>query len=147
MLREIFGDITEVEADIIVNPANTELKHGGGVARAILQKAGEELEKESRKIGFVPLGEFALTTAGKLKAKAVLHLPTIDYREGRKITYGELEKVWRKALEHCQKQGFKSIATPLLGTGVVGLNRQKVKSILKKVASDFPALEVIIVER
>jgi O-acetyl-ADP-ribose deacetylase (regulator of RNase III) len=46
MIKEIQGDITKIEADVIINAANTELIHGGGVARAIAKFAGEKLEKK-----------------------------------------------------------------------------------------------------
>jgi O-acetyl-ADP-ribose deacetylase (regulator of RNase III) len=40
-----------------------------------------------------------------------------------------------------------SIATPLLGTGVVGLEKEKVKEIIKNLSEKFPNLEIIIVEK
>jgi O-acetyl-ADP-ribose deacetylase (regulator of RNase III) len=78
MLQEVKGDITKIEADVIINAANTQLIHGGGVALAIAKAAGKDLVKESKEIGsFVPIGDFAVTTAGNLKAKKVIHIPTI----------------------------------------------------------------------
>ena len=59
MLKEIKGDITKIKADVIVNAANTELKHGGGVALAIARAAGGELIRESEEIGYVPIIEKA----------------------------------------------------------------------------------------
>jgi len=147
MFRIIKGDITKVKADVIVNAANTQLIHGGGVAKAIVIVAGEELEKESRTSKLVPLGDFAVTTAGKLKAKKVIHIPTIDYKSGGgKITYQQLSSVLEKALEYCNNQGFKKIATPLLGAGVVGLDGEKVKEIILEIAKKFPELEITLVE-
>lgn len=147
MINFVKGDLAEMEVDIIVNAANTELVHGGGVARAITEKAGRELIEESRKIDFVPIGEFAVTSAGNLKAKKVIHIPTIDYKNNKKISYEELGEVWQKVLEYCRENNFKSIATPLLGTGVVGLDKEKVKEILKEVGKDFEDLEIFIVEK
>jgi O-acetyl-ADP-ribose deacetylase (regulator of RNase III) len=147
MLQEIKGDITKIEAEVIINAANTELIHGGGVALAIAKAAGEDLVKESKEIGFVPIGDFALTTAGKLKAKKVIHIPTIDYVNNKKITYEELEKVLEKVFKYSQENNFYRIATPLLGTGVVGLEKEKVKEIIKNLSEKFPNLEIIIVEK
>lgn len=142
------GTIVSLEADIIVNAANTELIHSGGVARAIAQAAGDALERESRAIRFVPLGKFALTSAGNLRAKEVLHIPTIDYRAGgTRISYDILEKVWREALSYAKGKGYRSVATPLLGTGVVGLSSERVREILARVAEEFPELKIIIVSR
>ncbi len=147
MFREIKGDITKIEADVIINAANTELIHGGGVALAIAKAAGKELIKESKEIGFVPIGDFAITTAGKLKAKKVIHIPTIDYVSNKKINYKELEEVLEKVFKYCQENNFYKIATPLLGTGVVGLEKEKVKEIIKNLSEKYPELEIIIVEK
>ncbi len=147
MLQEIKGDITKIEADVIINAANTELIHGGGVALAIARAAGEELIKESKKIGFVPIGDFAITSAGNLKAKKVIHIPTIDYKSNRKITYEELENVLEKVFNYCKENKLYKVATPLLGTGVVGLDKEKVKEIIKSLSEKYTKLEVIIVEK
>jgi O-acetyl-ADP-ribose deacetylase len=147
MIKEAKGDITKIEADVIINAANTELIHGGGVALVIAKAAGEELVKESKEIGFVPIGDFAVTTAGKLKAKKVIHIPTTDYVNNKKISYEELEKVLEKVFKYCQENNFYKIATPLLGTGVVGLEKAKVKEIIKNLSGKFTNLEVIIVEK
>jgi O-acetyl-ADP-ribose deacetylase (regulator of RNase III) len=147
MLKEIKGDITKIEADLIINAANTELIHGGGVALAIAKAAGEELIKESKEIGFVPIGDFAITSAGNLKAKKVIHIPTIDYVNKKKITYEELEKVLENVFKYSQENNFYKIATPLLGTGVVVLEKEKVREIIKNLSEEFPELEIIIVEK
>ena len=52
IIRLIKGDITDQNVDVIVNPANSYLKHGGGVAGAILRKGGKIIQTESNKIGF-----------------------------------------------------------------------------------------------
>jgi len=147
MLHEIKGDITKIEADVIINAANTQLIHGGGVALAIAKAAGEDLVRESKEIGFVPIGDFTITSAGKLEAKKIIHIPTIDYVNKKKITYEELEKVLEKVFKYCQENNFYKIATPLLGTGVVGLEKEKVKEIIKNLSEKFPDLEIIIVEK
>jgi O-acetyl-ADP-ribose deacetylase (regulator of RNase III) len=137
MLKEVKGDITKIESDVIINAANTELIHGGGVALAIAKVADKDLIKESKEIGFLPIGDFAVTTAGKLKAKKVIHIPTIDYINNKKITYEELEKVLEKVFKYCQENNFYKIATPLLGTGVVGLEKEKVREIKKIYQKNF----------
>ena len=72
-LRLLSADITEREVDAIVNAANSRLQHGGGVAGAIVRKGGHIIQEESNKIGFVPVGGAAITTAGKLRAQYVIH--------------------------------------------------------------------------
>jgi len=147
MFREIKGDITKIEADAIINAANTQLIHGGGGALAIAKAAGKDLVKESKEIGFVPIVDFAVTTAGNLKAKKVIHIPTIDYMKNKKITYEELEEILEKVFKYCQENNFYKIATPLLGTGVVGLEKEKVREIIKNLSEKYPELEIIIVEK
>src|ERR687895_678565 len=73
IIRLVKGDITEREVDAIVNAANSYLRHGGGVAAAIVRKGGAIIQQESNKIGFVPVGFAAITTAGKLPCKAIIH--------------------------------------------------------------------------
>ncbi|HDH53815.1 MAG TPA: macro domain-containing protein, partial [Nitrospirae bacterium] len=73
ILRLVKGDITERDVDVIVNAANSHLKHGGGVAGAIVRKGGAIIQEESDRIGFVPVGSAAMTTAGRLPCKAVIH--------------------------------------------------------------------------
>lgn len=141
------GDITKETADIIVNAANTQLIHGGGVAKAISKAAGKQLEKESRKIGFCPLGEFVITSAGKLSAKKVAHIPTIDYKNNQIIDYSQLERVFEKLLKFCLANNYFTIVSPLLGTGVVGLDKERVKKILTKTADKFKNLKVIIIDK
>jgi len=114
------GDITEVTADAIVNAANKYLKHGGGVAAAIVRKGGEEIQKESNKIisefGPLEVGEAVATTAGRLKAKKIIHTVGPIYGEGR-----EKEKL-RKAVLNClrlaDRHDFRSIAFPAISTGI-----------------------------
>ncbi len=146
-VKFIKGDITECEIDIIVNAANTELKHGGGVARAIAEKAGNVLIEESKKAGYIPIGSFYVTNAGNLKVKKVIHIPTIDYVKNKVISYEYLEKVFDKALRWTVENHYKSIATPLLGTGVVGLDKDKVSDIIQSVAMKYKEVEVLIVDK
>ena len=82
IIRLVKGDITEREVDAIVNPANSYLRHGGGVAAAIVRKGGAIIQQESNKIGFVPVGFAAITTAGKLPCKAIIHAVGPRMREG-----------------------------------------------------------------
>jgi len=138
------GTIVNLAVDVIVNAANTELVHGGGVAAAIARAAGPALTEESRKVGFCPLGEIAETSAGRLKAQRVFHIPTIDYTTGRHATLDLITAVTRKALARCREQGYKSIAFPLLGAGVVGLERVAVARAIAQATREFPELDIII---
>ena len=73
ILELVQGDITELDTDAIVNAANAQLVLGGGVAGAIRRKGGPEIQAHCNKVGPIRVGEAAITTAGKLKAKHVIH--------------------------------------------------------------------------
>ena len=72
------GDITDIEADAIVNAANNQLQLGGGVAGAVRRKGGPSIQEECDRIGPIPLGEAAVTGAGWLKAKYVIHAASMS---------------------------------------------------------------------
>ncbi len=122
------GDITKLEVDAIVNAANTRLVMGGGVAGAIKRAGGKEIEDEAIKQGPIKIGEAVATTAGKLRAKYVIHAPTMgmDFRT-------DAEKVrlaMRAALKKAEELGIESIAFPALGTGVGGFPKDEAAKIM-----------------
>jgi O-acetyl-ADP-ribose deacetylase (regulator of RNase III) len=96
-LRLVYGDITERDVDAIVNAANSYLKHGGGVAAAIVRKGGKIIQEESDKIGFVPVGSSVITIAGRLLCKAVIH--TVGPRMGEGNEDTKLRAAVRNSLE------------------------------------------------
>ena len=146
-MKTIVGDLTEIAADAIVNPANAHLQHGGGVACALVKKGGNSIQEESDKIGYCPIGKAVHTTAADLRAKYLIHVPTIDYEKGLKANLDDIRSGFTSALTLAQKLKLKSVATPLLGAGVVGLDKAEVEKILSEVSSQFPQLEVILVKR
>ena len=115
------GDITEVEAGAVVNAANSYLKHGGGVAGAIVRRGGWVIQEESRewvrRFGPVPVGGVAVTSAGRLRARYVIHAV------GPRCGVEPVEKVGeavRNALLKAEELGLSSIAFPAISTGVFG---------------------------
>ncbi|MCS7104891.1 MAG: ADP-ribose-binding protein [Thermofilaceae archaeon] len=132
------GDITEIEADAIVNAANSYLKHGGGVAAAILRKGGLEIQEESdryvREHGPVPVGGVAVTGAGKLKAKYVIHAVGPRYGEG---SDEKLASAIISALSAAEKLELSSIALPAISTGVYGYPYEACARIMADVIREF----------
>ncbi len=110
------GDLTEQAVDAIVNAANNDLELGGGVAGAIARKGGPSIEEECRKIGPVRVGDAAITGAGRLKAKWVIHAASM--RLGGRTTAESLRTSTRKSLEIAAETGLRSIAFPAVGTGI-----------------------------
>ncbi len=93
-IKIVRGDITESDVDAIVNAANSYLQHGGGVAGAISRKGGPVIQQESNAIGYVPVGECAITSGGRLRAPYVIH--TVGPRMGE----GDEENKLKKAINN-----------------------------------------------
>ena len=91
-MKLILGDITQITTDALVNAANTQLQHGGGVAAAIARAGGEIIQKESDQIGWCDIGKAVVTGAGRLPAKCLIHVPTIDYTTGKKASLEDIKK-------------------------------------------------------
>jgi len=130
------GDITELFADAIVNPANSYLKLGGGVAGAIARKGGEEIQKECDKIGFCPVGNAVITTGGKLKAKHVIHAVGPRYgvdEPSDKLLYDAVYS----ALKLSEEKKLSSIALPAISTGIFGYPVKEAAEIITKAIHDF----------
>jgi len=129
---EVFvGDITRVEANAIVNPANSLMIMGGGVAGAIKRVAGDEVEREARKRAPVPIGKAIVTSAGKLepRVKAIIHAPTME-RPAMPTTPEKVFRAAKAALETAAQHGFETVAMPALGAGV---GRVPVRSSIEKI--------------
>jgi O-acetyl-ADP-ribose deacetylase (regulator of RNase III) len=140
-MKLYYGPVTELEADAVVNAANTQLRHGGGVAAAIVRTGGRVIQEESDRIGWCDLGKAVATTAGSLKARYVIHVPTIDYAHGRRAGVDDIYRGTRAALELCRKLGLKSAAFPLLGAGIVGVPAREVAEAMARAMAEFPDIE------
>ncbi len=127
-LRIIRGDLTEAPVDAIVNAANSHLQHGGGVAGAIVRKGGLVIQEESDRIGFVPVGESAITTAGKLPAKYVIH--TVGPRWGEGDEEMKLRSAVRNTLRLAHTKGFTTIALPAISAGIFGFPKDRCAGIM-----------------
>ncbi len=126
----IQGDITNMAVDAIVNPANTELTFGAGVAEAIRRKGGRAVEEDCERIGPIRLGEAAVSTGGNLKALYVIHAAIM--RPGGKATAESLRLATRNSLLCAEEKAIKSIAFPAIGTGVAGFPIEEGARIMLK---------------
>jgi len=122
------GDLTEMETDAIVNAANNELRHGGGVAGAIRRKGGEIIQEESDAIGTVPIGGAAVTSGGNLKARYVIHAASMQL--GGKTTAHALRSATAHSLRIASQMGVKTIAFPAVGTGIAGFPMDECAQIM-----------------
>lgn len=114
------GDITECDVDAIVNAANSDLVLGTGVSGSIKAKAGAIVQEQCLEAGPIPIGEAAITTAGTLKAKCIIHAASMSL--GTRTTENSLINAINNALLRASEKEFSSIAFPAVGTGVGGLS-------------------------
>jgi O-acetyl-ADP-ribose deacetylase len=119
-IEVIKGDITLLDVEAIVNPANTFLMHTGGLAAAIVKRGGMIIQQESKKIGNVPTGSAVITTGGNLKAKHVIHAVGPRYKDGKSGEAEKLESAVKSALDIADKKKLKSIAIPAISSGIFG---------------------------
>jgi len=122
------GDITEEEVDAIVNAANSDLQLGSGVAGAIHEKAGPEVQAECDAIGPIDVGDAAVTAAGDLRARYVIHAAAMV--RGRSATEANIRGALRRSLELAREKQCRSIAIPAIGAGIGGFPVQRCAEIL-----------------
>lgn len=112
------GDLTAMDVDAIVNPANNPTLLGGkGVDGAIHSAAGPGLVEECRPLGGCETGDAKITGGHRLKARHVIHTVAPLYRDGRSGEPQILERCYRRCFELAHEKGLKTIAFPSVGTG------------------------------
>lgn len=122
------GDLTEESVDAIVNAANNELLLGGGVAGAIRRKGGVAIQQECDRQSPIAIGEAAITTGGKLKAKYVIHAASMSL--GGRTTGEALRSSTRHTLRLAAENNVKTIAFPAVGTGIAGFPMRECAEIM-----------------
>jgi O-acetyl-ADP-ribose deacetylase (regulator of RNase III) len=126
VLRE--GDITAEAVDAIVNAANERLVLGAGVAGAIRERGGPSIQAECDAAGPIAVGEAAITGAGDLPARWVIHAAGMPL--GGRATEDSVRSSARRSLELAEQHGCRSVAIPAIGAGVGGLSVQRCAEIL-----------------
>ena len=138
-LEILQGDLTEEKVDAIVNAANSQLMHGGGVAAAIVQKGGEIIQAESdawvKTNGSVTHSKPAYTSAGHLPCKVVIHAVGPLWGSGEEET--KLCTAIRGSLELAEQLGLTSIALPPISTGIFGFPKEKAARVFMQTIQDF----------
>jgi putative ATPase len=138
-LQIVQGDLTQEEVDVIVNAANAQLKHGGGVAGAISRRGGPQIQAESdewvRQHGPVTHAEPAYTGAGSLPCRTVIHAVGPVWGEGdedRKLT-----EAVTGSLHLADRLGLTSIALPAISTGIFGFPKERAAEIILSAIRDY----------
>lgn len=117
-IEVIEADITRLEVDAIANAANTELRHGGGVAGAIVRAGGRSIQSESEERAPIGLGEAAATGAGELPARWVIHAATMHL--GGPTSAEIIREATASTLRVADELDARSLALVAFGTGVGG---------------------------
>jgi O-acetyl-ADP-ribose deacetylase (regulator of RNase III) len=112
------ADVTELDVDAIANAANTQLRHGGGVAGAISRAGGPSLQAESDRRAPIQLGEAVETTAGEMPCQWVIHAATMEL--GGPTSAEIIRSATASTLRKADELGAKSLALVAFGTGVGG---------------------------
>ena len=142
-IEVVFGNITGLAVDAIVNAANERMLGGGGVDGAIHRAAGPELLDACRAVAEVrpgvrcPTGESRITPGFRLSARHVIHTVGPVWRGG---TAGEpelLASCYRSALELAREHRVRSIAFPAISCGVFGYPVERAAAVAVKTVSAF----------
>ena len=142
------GDITKDRVDTIVNAANDELRHYGGLAAAIVRAGGQEIQDECNarvaQDGLLLEGHVLVTTAGRLPCKRVIHAvgPKWDREADKQKRNGD-ETKQERYLKHAitnalvEAKAFKSIAIPAVSSGVFGFPRDLCAKVILDAVLQF----------
>ena len=139
-LTALCADLTRQEVDAIVNAANEWLAHEGGLAAAIVRAGGREIQDESDRWvaahGPLSPGVAAVTGAGRLPARFVIHVAGPRYREGQD-NEGLLRAVVRAALDAAAAAGCLSVALPAISAGIFGYPLERAARVAATEAADW----------
>lgn len=140
-LQVVQGDLTKESTDAIVNAANGWLAHGGGVAGAILRRGGLQIQFESdawvEQHGRVAVGDVAVTGAGALPCKKVIHAVGPVWEGGGDDEEDDLRAAALNSLKKAGELGCASIAMPAISSGIFGFPKERCAEILVEAALDY----------
>ena len=136
----LHNDITKMNTDAIVNAANSKLLMGGGVCGAIFRAAGEEeLQKECEQIKQCPVGHAVITKGYNLKAKYIIHTVGPIYKDGNSNEAKFLKSAYETSLKLAKDYNLKSIAFPLISSGIYGYPKKEALNIAVSTIKEFLA--------
>jgi O-acetyl-ADP-ribose deacetylase (regulator of RNase III) len=123
VLEAVLGDMTAERVDAIVNAANSNLAHGGGLAGAIVARGGAIIQEESDKLAPVATGNAVVTSAGALPSRWVIHAVGPIWGAGNEEA--SLRSAVRASLDCAAELGATSIALPAISTGIFGYPKRE----------------------
>ncbi len=133
------GNLTEEATDAIVNPANSQLQHGGGAARAIATRGGRIIEEQSRslieRIREVPVSKAVITDAGNLPCKFVIHTVGPVWGEGDEPA--KLRRAVWNVLALAELYNLRSLSMPAISSGIFGFPKPLCAQVLLETTREF----------
>lgn len=117
-LLAVLGDLTTQNVDAIVNAANSQLQHGGGLAGAIVARGGDVIQRASTALAPVAVGDAVVTTAGNLPCRWVIHAVGPRWGQGDEERF--LRSAVRSSLDRALELSAASVALPAISTGIFG---------------------------
>jgi O-acetyl-ADP-ribose deacetylase (regulator of RNase III) len=134
------GDLLEEPVDAIVNAANGQLAHGGGVAGIISRAAGPSLQQESDRLiaehGPYATGAAVATAAGRLPFKGVIH--AVGPRQGEGEEETKLVRALTSALACAKERGWDSVSFPAVSSGIFAVPLDVCARAYRKAARASP---------
>jgi O-acetyl-ADP-ribose deacetylase (regulator of RNase III) len=138
-LQLVHGDITQESVDALINAANSQLQHGGGVAGAIAHHGGPQIQMESdkwiREHGPIKHTTPAFTSAGKLKARLIIHAVGPVWGSGNEER--RLSTTVHCALQLADELEIKTLALPAISTGIFGFPRDLAAKIILSAIQNY----------
>lgn len=149
-MKLIYGDITKMEVDGIINAASTSLMPQPGICSAIYAAAdGDALKIACKKIGYCRIGNAVITPSFGLSAKYIIHVAGPGWYGGNRRERMLMVQCYHKALQKGAAYGCKSIAIPLMFSGTCHMPRAETIRIAGKVIQEFekkyPHISVFLV--
>jgi O-acetyl-ADP-ribose deacetylase (regulator of RNase III) len=142
VVRIVQNDLTEERVDAIVNAANERLSHGGGVAGAIARKGGPMVQRESnawvREHGPVATGSAAITGAGELPSRYVIHAvgPVWSGSGNEEV---QLASAVRSALDLAEERDLESVSIPAISSGIFGFPKPLCAGVMLRTIREWLA--------
>jgi O-acetyl-ADP-ribose deacetylase len=146
------GDITEEDADAIVNAANSTLLGGGGVDGAIHRKGGGQILEECKKIrrneypDGLPTGKAVMTSGGNLEARFVIHTVGPVYRMNQGNDAELLADCYKNSLNIAAENNLRTIAFPSISTGAFYYPKHEAAKVSSEAIKKFLQTDALIAE-